>query len=142
MYILDTDHLTVLQRGGQGSQVLLSRLSLVLPQEVVTTIITYEEQTRGWMSFIAKSRNIETQVEAYKQLQSNIEMFCKIPVISFDRESAVKFSQLRKMYPRLGKMDLKIAAISLVNDATLLTRNLSDFGKIQNLSVEDWTILD
>ncbi len=47
MYILDTDHLTVLQRGEQGSQVLLSRLSLVLPQEVVTKIITYEEQTRG-----------------------------------------------------------------------------------------------
>ncbi len=139
MYILDTDHLTVLQRGGQGSQVLLSRLSLVLPQEVVTTIITYEEQTRGWMSFIAKSRNIETQLEAYKQLQSNIEMFCKIPMISFDHEAAVKFSQLRKMYPRLGKMDLKIAAISLVNGATLLSRNLSDFGKIENLSVEDWT---
>ena len=55
MYILDTDHLTVLQRGVQGSQVLLSRLSLVFPQEVVTTIITYEPQTRGWMSFIAKS---------------------------------------------------------------------------------------
>ncbi|MDJ0898856.1 MAG: type II toxin-antitoxin system VapC family toxin [Xenococcus sp. MO_188.B8] len=142
MYILDTDHLTVLQRGGQGSQVLMSRLSLVLPQEVVTTIITYEEQTRGWMSFIAKSRNIETQVQAYKQLQSNIEMFCKIPVISFDRKAVVKFSQLRKMYPRLGKMDLKIAAISLVNDATLLSRNLSDFGKIENLSVEDWTIPD
>ena len=63
-------------------------------------------------------------------------------MISFDCKAAVKFSQLRKMYPRLGKMDLKIAAISLVNGATLLSRNLSDFGKIENLSVEDWTIPD
>ena len=142
MYILDTDHLTILQRGGQTSQPLRSRLSSVSAQEVVTTIITYEEQTRGWMSFIAKSRDMETQVEAYKKLQDHIKIFCTIPVISFDSKAMIKFSQLRKKYPRLGKMDLKIAAISIVNDATLLTRNISDFGKIQTLSVEDWSTLN
>jgi tRNA(fMet)-specific endonuclease VapC len=37
-------------------------------------------------------------------------------------------------------MDLKIAAIALANDATLLTRNLSDFRKIPGLRIEDWTV--
>ena len=36
-------------------------------------------------------------------------------------------------------MDLKIAAIVLVQGATLLTRNLADFGKIDGLVVEGWT---
>ncbi len=36
-------------------------------------------------------------------------------------------------------MDLKIAAITIVNKAKLLTRNLSDFGQISGLSIEDWT---
>ena len=36
-------------------------------------------------------------------------------------------------------MDLKIAAIVLANDATLLTRNLGDFRKVPDLKAEDWT---
>jgi tRNA(fMet)-specific endonuclease VapC len=37
-------------------------------------------------------------------------------------------------------MDLKIAAIALANEATLLTRNLVDFGRIGGLKAEDWSI--
>ena len=37
-------------------------------------------------------------------------------------------------------MDLKIASIALANNATLLTRNLSDFSKIPNLRIEDWSL--
>lgn len=39
---------------------------------------------------------------------------------------------------RIGTMDLKIAAICLAHDATLLTRNLVDFEKVPGLRVENW----
>jgi tRNA(fMet)-specific endonuclease VapC len=32
-----------------------------------------------------------------------------------------------------------IAAIVLTRDATLLSRNLRDFGRVPGLKVEDWT---
>lgn len=36
-------------------------------------------------------------------------------------------------------MDLRIAAVALTNDATLITGNLSDFRRVPGLRVEDWT---
>jgi predicted nucleic acid-binding protein len=35
-------------------------------------------------------------------------------------------------------MDLKIASIALVRDATLLSANLRDFEQVPGLHVEDW----
>jgi tRNA(fMet)-specific endonuclease VapC len=37
-------------------------------------------------------------------------------------------------------MDLKIASVALVNQAVVLTRNRSDFGRIEDLIIEDWTM--
>ena len=141
MYLLDTDHLTILERGGQDAEPLLARLFSSNPNQVVaTTIITYEEQTRGWLSYMGTSRSLEAQVEAYRQLQQHLTNFCNIPVIGFETAAASTFKSLKKTYPRLGSMDLKIAAIAIANNATLLTRNLSDFSQIKGLKIEDWTI--
>jgi aconitase A len=72
MYILDTDHLSILDRGGAGAQRLLLRLANVNPSEIVATIISYEEQTRGWLSYVTKARTVEGQVQAYKQLKQQL----------------------------------------------------------------------
>jgi tRNA(fMet)-specific endonuclease VapC len=72
MYILDTDHVSILDRGGPAAQPLLAKLALVNPIQVATTIITYEEQMRGWLSYTAKTNTIVEQVTAYKKLERHI----------------------------------------------------------------------
>ncbi|MFN7247960.1 MAG: type II toxin-antitoxin system VapC family toxin [Microcystis sp.] len=140
MYLLDTDHISILDRGGQPAQQLLKKLAAITSSEVATTIITYEEQMRGWISYIAKTNSIETQVVAYRRLEKHLANYRTIPIVGFDEKAGQVFQELRVTYPRLGSMDLKIAAISMVNQAILLTRNLSDFGQIAGLRAEDWTI--
>ncbi|AFY47072.1 putative nucleic acid-binding protein, contains PIN domain [Nostoc sp. PCC 7524] len=140
MYLLDTDHISVLERGGASAQPLLAKIARINPNEVATTIITYEEQMRGWLTYIAKADSIERQIAAYRKLENQLVNYRAIVVVSFDERAGQIFQNLRTSYPRLGSMDLKIAAIAFANQATLLTRNLKDFGQIENLQVEDWTV--
>ena len=83
---------------------------------------------------------IEQQVTVYQKLAKQLDNYRKITVIGFDQNAGHIFQDLRKRFPRIGTMDLKIAAIAIANQATLLTRNTKDFGQIPNLQIEDWTV--
>ena len=138
MYIFDTDHLSVLERGGVEAQRLLQRLSTVNPDQVAASIISYQEQMQGWLSYINKAQTVDRQVIGYKELKRQLINYCKMPVFEFDQQAAQEFQRLKKLYPRLGTMDLKIASVALANRAILLTRNSKDFGNIAGLTIEDW----
>ena len=139
MYILDTDHLSILERNGKDAESLKLRLKNINPQEVAVTIISYQEQIQGQLSLINKSKNINEQVNIYKRLKKQLRNYCQIPIIDFDEKAAQELEKLRKKYRQIGTMDLKIASIVMVNKAILLTRNTRDFGQIKDLLIEDWT---
>jgi tRNA(fMet)-specific endonuclease VapC len=50
MLVLDTDHMSLLEWGSDESAGLRERLADAPPNEVAVTIISYEEQMRGWMA--------------------------------------------------------------------------------------------
>lgn len=63
MYILDTDSLSILEHSGENARRLLAKLSTLQANELAVTIISYEEQMRGWLSFLARAKSIQAQVE-------------------------------------------------------------------------------
>ncbi len=140
MIILDTDCLSLFDREKSlESSILRNRLSRFSPEDVFTTIITFEEQMRGWLTYLSKCRNIEEQIFAYERLNQFLDNFRKIVVVPFDEKAADVFQQLKSQKIRVGTMDLKIAAIAISNSAILISRNLSDYEQIPNLTVHDWT---
>jgi tRNA(fMet)-specific endonuclease VapC len=141
MIILDTDAVSFLQhRESAVSRQLRDHLTKMSSEhEIVTTIVTFEEQTRGWFSIFAQARDSKSLVAAYERLLTHLNTFKQIDVIGFDLAAEAKFRQLRERKIRIGTRDLRIAAIALSRDATLLTRNLRDFNQVPDLRVEDWT---
>lgn len=141
MIILDTDVLSLVQRDDSAPGLRVrARIAQLPPGEhAATTIVTYHEQTRGWLVYIAKARTKPQQVFAYGLLARHLNDYRDARVIPYDRSAADIFDQLRPQHPRLATMDLRIAAIAISRNALLVTRNLSDFAKIPNLRIEDWT---
>ena len=139
MIILDTDHMSLLEWGGEESSLLRERLADHDPQEVATTIITYEEQIRGWMAYIARAKSLTQQIEGYRRLRNQLENYRQIPILDFDDRAGKLYQQFRRSRIRVGSMDLKIAAVTMTHDAILLTRNRRDFAQVPGLKIEDWT---
>lgn len=139
--ILDTDCVSLLERGDSAEQrELQKRLAVLSSDDVVaTTIITFEEQMRGWLAYLAKSRTLGAQVAAYTWLKRFLDNYRVIPVLEFDGAAANEFRRLQSLRLRVGTMDLKIAAIALARDAVLITRNLRDFERVPDLKIDDWT---
>lgn len=140
MYILDTDHLSFIQRNNTEGNRILAKLAQLNSPNVAVTIITYEEQVRGRLSFLSRAKTVEQQILAYQGLEKLVNDYKYIKILPFNRKAILEHQRLRKVYPRLGNMDLKIAAITLTNKAILLTRNESDFRQITELMTEDWSI--
>ena len=140
MYLLDTDHIALLDRGGAEGERIRARLSQVPPAEVSASVVSYEEQLRGWMAYLAQLRTVDRQVEGYRRLQRMLEFYCVTPLLAFDEQAAEQFQELWLTRIRVGTMDLKIAAIALVNNAIVLSRNQRDFRRIPGLRCEDWSV--
>jgi tRNA(fMet)-specific endonuclease VapC len=107
-------------------------------EEVATTIVTVEEQLRGWLAEIHRLADPHRQIVAYERLQRRIEFFAAWSVLPWDTDAADLFVRLRRESVRIGSMDLKIACITLTHDATLLTRNATDFAKVPGLRFDNW----
>jgi tRNA(fMet)-specific endonuclease VapC len=137
MLALDTDHLAEIERNSPAGTA-LSRKLAASSQDAVTTIISAEEQLRGWLAFINRTRAPERQIVAYERLQERLAFFANWELLALDASAAEHFKLLRNRGVRIGSMDLKIACIVITNDATLLSRNLADFGQVPGLHVEDW----
>ena len=84
MILLDTDILSIVQRAeGLAYEKVVERLDSA-NEEVAVTIVSFEEQMRGWLSFIARARTSSQQVNAYAKLRALLEDFNTRPVLDFD----------------------------------------------------------
>ncbi|MFZ0547914.1 MAG: type II toxin-antitoxin system VapC family toxin [Candidatus Promineifilaceae bacterium] len=137
LYILDTDHISLLQRGHERVIINLSRVEI---GRRAVTIVTVSEQVQGRLAVIRRSRTEIEAARAFTNLQNTIAFYQAIHVLEYTEEAVAIFEKLRSQKIRVGTQDLRIAAIVLSQEATLVTRNSRDFAKIPDLSLEDWSV--
>ena len=105
---------------------------------MAVSIITVEEEMRGWLAEISRHRDPHRQISPYAKLQRQIDLFADWIILPWDADSADLFVRHRRQGLRIGSLDLKIACISLAHDAIVLTRNTKDFAQVPNLRIDNW----
>lgn len=137
-YILDTDHVTLFQHGNPK---IAQRAKVVGGSNIFVTTVTLEEQLRGRLAGISRADAKPEQLSvAYENLRKTLTYFCKVNLLDFNDAACSCYQSLRQKKIRIGTQDLKIAAIALINQVILVTRNQQDFSKVPGLTLEDWTI--
>ncbi|MBW4631962.1 MAG: type II toxin-antitoxin system VapC family toxin [Iphinoe sp. HA4291-MV1] len=140
-YLLDTDHLSILQRQvGKDYNNLSTRMSHYPLSDFAVSTVTFHEQMLGSHAYINRARNLNDVVKGYEMMVRLVSDFKVLPLVSFDAGAATIFDQLQSQRIQLAKMDGRIAAIALCRGLILLTRNHRDFGKVSGLLIEDWTV--
>lgn len=141
MFLLDTDHLVILQRRSEPEYARVqTRMSQYSPSDFCLSIVSFHEQVLGANAYISRASSHVAVVRGYQMLEVSLMDFNHFSVLPFDEPSAKQFDALRKHGVRIGTMDLRIAAIALSNSLTVLTRNTVDFECVPGLNVQDWTV--
>ena len=140
-YLLDTDHVSVLQRrSGTQYTALAARIARESPTDLALAIVSFHEQVLGAHTFVTRARTNADVVRGYTLLLEILEAFTAAPVLPFDAAAAAIFDGLQRTAIRVATMDLRIASIAPARGLTLLTGNRRDFGRVPGLVTEDWSV--
>ena len=140
-YLLDTDHISFLQRrSGTEFARLTLQMSQYSPDDFALSIVSLHEQVLGAHNFINRARTNTDMMRGYALLLEILEGFALAPVLPFDSAAIAAFDEIREQRIRVSTMDLRIAAIAVSRGLILLTRNASDFSRVPGLVTEDWTV--
>lgn len=132
IYLLDTN--VCIKLLNKNNIVVVNKLKTNQPEEIyLSTIVQFELYYSAY-----KSSRLE---ENLAKLQS---FFSQFTILLFD-EKLVKIAgkirtKLNKLGIPIGVYDLQIASIALANNLILVTHNVKEFSRIENLKYEDWEV--
>jgi tRNA(fMet)-specific endonuclease VapC len=131
-YLLDTN--VCIKLLNNSDRLVVKRFSEEIPEDInLCTVVNFE-------MFYGAFRSQKMDFNIGK-LERFIEQF---RVFDFNRESAKVCGQIRaelnKKGTPIGVYDLQIAAIAIANDLTLVTHNVREFGRVDDLRYEDWEV--
>lgn len=139
MYILDTDHVSLWLENNPAVNSKIADFET----DLAITIITVQELFNGWIGRLNDPAQVNQQVMLYAKLSKVIALIKEIKVLDLDETADLCFRQLLTNHPNLRKRrlqkDMRIAAIALSLNATVITHNQRDFEQVPGLAIADWS---
>lgn len=130
--MLDTNIVSHVMR--ERSEPVIRRLRALQPGDVCISAITLAELRYGADHSVAAER-YHSLIDAFVR---------RVQPVPFDRRAADAYGGVRAELARrgtpIGPLDTLIAGHALSIGAVLVTHNASEFARVPDLAVEDWTV--
>ena len=130
MFLLDTNIISYWMRGDTR---ILNRIKRHSPADLSFSTITLAEVLYGIEKSPAKRKERRFRLGQISTLLS---------LYSFDDAAAGEYAAIRVQLERKGMViserDTQIASVARANKLVVVTHNVKEFGRIENLRVEDW----
>lgn len=139
MYVLDTDHLSILQHQTGAEYLRLARrMDRHLESDFFVSVVSFHEQAIGFHAMLQSARGREDTLKAFRLFDQILKDFARLQVLPFDGRAYDTLQQVRASSRRVTVNDMRIAAVAMSRGYVVLTRNTVDFGRIPGLMIEDW----
>lgn len=138
MIVFDTDILTDIFF---GNEVYVARASATRIAEQFVPIVVVEEILRGRLDLVRRAEAGKTKlslITAYALFSQTVQAFFLRGILLFTEDAETQFDTWRSQKLKVKTHDLRIAAIAVVHDATLITRNRRDYEQVPGLKFEFW----
>ena len=136
LFVLDSDTVSLLEK---GHATVLARIASHPASDISVPVIVVEEALSGWYSMIRKAKTPRQLALGYDELANTVSVLSGIRILRFSETAIARFHDLLKAKLNVRANDLRIAAIALEHNATIVTRNVRDFKVVPGLTFEDWS---
>jgi len=134
VYLFDTDVLSQILKASPLPG-LIARLAVVPSEQQFTSAITVGEMVYG--AYRSPRRE-----HLLRQLDERV--WPNVRVLSFNKSAGETYGRLRAELEQagtpIGEPDLRIAAIALTHNLTVVTGNIRHFARVPGLRVENWLV--
>ena len=103
----------------------------------VTTIVTVEEQWRGWLARIAKINDPHRQIEAYAEPGERVNFLASFTLLPWDKEAGIASPACANKASASAAWTSRSPA-SPLNTTPRYDSNTVDFAKVPSLRFENW----
>ena len=130
-YLLDTNICAYFLNGKFN---LDAKIDSVGFENCVVSEITIAELKYG----VEKSTHKEKNKKTLEIFQSKFEVIPIFPALDIYAKEKARLKIKGKI---LDDFDLLIGSTAIFNNLTLVTKNISDFDRLEDINIEDWTVV-
>ena len=79
-------------RGARSLSIWSAQMDTSPDQDFATTVVTVEEQMRGWLALIHRTNKAHARIPAYQRLIELFDFFARWQLVPFEERAADEFS--------------------------------------------------